>query len=121
MVVDSEPVPAVVGTAMRGLTGSQGRLARADRRRDEVEQLTGVGGQQVDRLGGVHGRSAADRDEAVPVLFAGPCHRLVDALVGGLDGHPVEHLGLDARGDELSVDPVGHPGVPDAGVGDHQA
>ena len=40
------------------------RPAPADRRVDVVHQLAGVGGQQVDRLGGVDARAAADGDEA---------------------------------------------------------
>ena len=41
------------------------RSAAADRRVDVVEQLAGVGGEQVDRLGGVDRRPAADRDDRV--------------------------------------------------------
>ena len=62
IVVLSLPVPVVVGTATSGSSGLTGARALPTGRVDVVHQLAGVGQQQVDRLGGVDRRAAADRD-----------------------------------------------------------
>ena len=54
----SEPVPAVVGTATIGTAGRQVRAVVL-----ELPDGTVVRRTEVDRLGGVHRRSAADRDD----------------------------------------------------------
>src|SRR5919201_6464071 len=59
-VVLSAPVPAVVGTATRGLSGRDG-AAVADRPVDLGQHVVAVDGQQVDRLGGVDRGAATDR------------------------------------------------------------
>ena len=54
----SEPVPAVVGTATIGRPG-----VRSGPSYSSSQTGTVVGGAEVDRLGRVHRRSAADRDD----------------------------------------------------------
>ena len=66
MVVLSEPVPVVVGHGDQRLQRLRRRLAAADRGVDVVDQLAGVGGQQVDRLGGVDRSSRRRRRRTRP-------------------------------------------------------
>ena len=94
------------------------RPAAADRGVDVVEQLPRVGGEQVDRLGGVDRRPAADRHDA----SNGPASRgnamAAAALVRRLDVHPVEHDDLDAVVTQPVRDPSRLPGRGHAGIGD---
>ncbi len=97
------------------------RLALADRHVDVVHQLTGVGGEQVDRLAGVDARPAADRDEGVPRAGrAGLLDRGDEALVGRLDVDAVEDTRLDAELRHLVGHPLRDPGGGHARVGDDQ-
>ena len=121
IVVLSLPVPVVVGTATSGCNGLTGARAATDRSVDVVHQLAGVGGEQVDRLGGVDRRPAADRDEPVPwTVLAGEVDRLGEARVGRLDVGAVEDHRLDAEAGDLVGDPLRVAGGGDAGVGDEQ-
>ena len=114
-VVLSLPVPVVVGTATSGASGVSGCAALADRGVHVVEQVAGVGAEQVDRLGGVDRGSAADRDEGVPrPAVAGELDGLDHARVGGLDVRPVEQHRLDAGGLDLLGDPLRVAGRRDA-------
>ena len=121
MVVDSEPVPAVVGIAISGFSGSQGALPAPIGGVTKSSSSPGWVVSRLTALGGVDGGPAADGDVDVPLLLAGVGDRVLDALVGGLHAHLGEHLGLDAGGHELLGDPVGHARGAHAGVGDHQA
>ncbi len=88
---------------------------------DVVHQVAVVGDEQVDRLGGVDRRTAADGDVGVPrPRVPGVGDRRLEAGVGGLDVDAVEDGRLDAELTHL----VGHAlrvaGGRDARVGDHQ-
>ena len=64
--VVSLPVPAVVGIGHQRLQRARHRQALADRRVDVVEEVGGrIGRVEVDGLGGVDRRAAADGDERV--------------------------------------------------------
>ena len=116
-----QPVPAVVGTATSGFSGPGRRRAGADGLVDVVHQLAVVGGQQVDRLGGVDRRAAADGDEPVPVArVAGVLDGLEHRVVGRLDMHAVEHFGVHAVAAQRNRDPRRRPVARHAGVGDDQ-
>ena len=98
IVVLSEPVPVVVGTATSGSSGWVGACALPTGRVDVVHQLARVGGQQVDRLGGVDRGAAADREDRVERPgVAGELDRLVQRLVGRLDVHAVVRRDARAR------------------------
>ena len=121
IVVDSAPVPVVVGTATSGLSALLRRPRLADRGVDVVHQLAVVGGEQVDRLRGVDRGPAADRDERVPRPgVAGVGDRRLHAGVGRLDVDAVEDRRLDAELAHLVGDPLRVAGGGDARVGDHQ-
>jgi hypothetical protein len=80
-----------------------------------------VAGQQVDRLGGVDRRAAADRDEPVPrALGAGVLGGLVHRVVGGLDVHAVEDLGVDLVAAQVVGDALRDADRADPGIGDDQ-
>ena len=79
IAVLSELVPAVVGTAISGLSWRRG--ARPWPVAGSTYSTAAVvGGQQVHRLGRVDGRPAADRDEPVH----GPCSRAYPAALSML-------------------------------------
>jgi len=65
MAVESEPVPAVVGTAISGFSGPGGAFA-APTGLFVVHQLAGVTGEQVHGFGSVDARAPADGDERIP-------------------------------------------------------
>ena len=63
--VVSLPVPAVVGIAMRGLSGPGTGKPFADGSVDVIEEIRGrIGGVEIHGLGGVDGGAAAHGDEA---------------------------------------------------------
>ena len=67
--VVSLPVPAVVGIAISGLSGPGHGQALADRRVHVVEEVgRRIGRVEVDGLGGVDRRAAADGDDAVELV-----------------------------------------------------
>src|ERR671929_1590 len=86
-----------------------------------AEALASVGGEQVDRLGGVYRRAAADGDEAVPrPLSPRVPGGLVEAVVGRLHVDAVEDLRLDAVPGQRLGDPLRQPGRMHVGISDDQ-
>ena len=65
---------------------------------DVGQEIGGVGGVQIGRLGGVHGRAAAQRHEAVEMAVPGEVGGGEERFVGRLDGDLVENHGVDAGG-----------------------
>ncbi len=93
----------------------------ADRHVDVVHQLAGVGQQQIDGLGSVDARTAADGDERIPrPAVAGIVDGGRQAGIGRFDVHIGEDAGLDAELSDLLCDALGNPSGRDALVGDHQ-
>src|SRR5919112_633685 len=75
-----------------------GRFAPADGLVDVVHQLAGVGGEQVDRLGGVDAGAAAHGHIGVPgPVGLGVVDRLLEAGVGRFDVDAVVDVGLDVE------------------------
>ena len=66
------------GHCHQRLQRSRDRLAAADRVVHVGEQLRRVGGVQVGRLGGVHGRAAAHRGKPVTTALSGGADRLLE-------------------------------------------
>jgi hypothetical protein len=97
------------------------RAALAHRGVHVVEDVAGVGAEQVDGLGGVDRGAAADRDERVPrTALARELHGLHQAGVGRLHVRPVEQHRVDPRGPDLLGDPLRVAGRRDPRVGDHE-
>ena len=98
IVVLSDAGPGGGGHGDQRLERLARRRAPSDRGVDVVHQLAGVGGEQVDRLGGVDARPTADGDEGVPrARCARVVDRLLEAGVGRLDVHPVVDAGPRCR------------------------
>ena len=117
--VVSEPVPDVVGTAIRGLTLPRMGFPFADRRVDVVEEVSlRVAEVQVGRLGRVHHAPPSDRQERVKRLTPGEPNGILEALIGRLHSHLIVQLKVNAvlvqrlerrlHGRELHQVGVGH-------------
>ena len=88
--VHSLPVPAVVGTAMNGTRAPRGQVLAAHQGEDVVRALTD---EQLDALGGVQHRAAAQRHDAVAVPGAVDPGDLVDRVYARVRRHAVVHRG----------------------------
>lgn len=94
---------------------------RSHRHVEVVRQGARVGGEQVDRLGGVDARPSADGDEGVPrAVLARVGDGELQARVGRFDVRRVEDDGLDPEPAHLVGDALRRPGGGDARVGDDE-
>ena len=88
--VVSLPVPAVVGIARSGLSGTGHRQSLADRRVDVVEEVVRrKGGVEVHGLGRIDGGAATDGDEGVVLALAGEADGILERGIGWLHANAV--------------------------------
>ena len=74
-----------------GLEGPGNRLGPTHRCVDVGEEIVGPGGIQVGRLGRVHDRTAAHRDETVEGTVGGESRRCLQGRIGRFDAARVVH------------------------------
>ena len=87
-----------------GFQGPRGLLAAADRSVDVGEEIGGMGGIEVSRLGGIDNRTAADRYKAFEIAFAGKVGRGLKRYIGRLDSDLILEGDIDPGVGERPLD-----------------
>ena len=93
MRVTSEPVPAVVGMAMKG---TEGRLRLPDHF-EVIEHVAAVGQEGGDGFAGIDGAAAAHRDDQTGVRLAGQRDAAAHQFDGRLAFDREQHRGREVR------------------------
>ena len=87
-----------------GFQGARGLLAAADRSVDVGEEIGGMGGIEVSRLGGIDNRTAADRYKAFEIALAGKVGRGLKRYIGRLDSDLILEGDIDPGVGERPLD-----------------